>query len=263
MADVLASGRLFPTSTGIFCADPTTLLGGRFRDRAVAALPCHKLTVQDSQAIGKHCCRMVGSASVVRFKMKRLHSALGSKNWADCQDGIRISRRFRLLEIRLNNRANFRSIVVTAVALSFIAQSAFGQTTRTSPSSASTTKSIPSSSSTSPNSPCNSTNPTSPCYSAKAPRNPCYSAVAPNEPCSTTTTPNSQTLPPPTPVITTPNATDRAFTADQAKSQIEAEGFSNPSGLRKDAKGVWRGKATKDGLPVNVTLGVDGNVTAN
>ena len=195
--------------------------------------------------------------------MKRLHSALGLGNWADCQGGVRISRMFRPLEIRPDNRANIRSIFVTAVALSFIAHSAFGQTTRTNPSAASTIKSIPSSSSTSPNSPCDSTNPTSPCYSANAPRNPCYSAVAPNEPCSTTTTPNSQTSPTPsTQAATTPFTTERAFTADQAKSKIEVEGFSNLSGLQKDAKGVWRGKATKDGLPVNVTLD-GGKVTAN
>lgn len=191
----------------------------------------------------------------------RLLLARGSENWTDHQDGIRISR--MPLEIRYNNRANIRSIVVTAIALSFVTHSAFGQTTRTGPSSASTTKSIPSSSSTSPNSPCNPTNPTSPCYSATAPRNPCYSAAAPNEPCSTTTTPNSQALPTPTTeAATTPFTTERAFTADQAKSKIEAEGFSNPSELRKDAKGVWRGNATKDGLPVNVILD-GGKVTAN
>jgi hypothetical protein len=185
--------------------------------------------------------------------MKQLHSALG--NWADRQDGVRISRRLRPLEIRLGNRANIRLIVATVLALSFITQNAFGQTTPTGPSSASTTKSIPSSSSTSPNSPCDPTNPTSPCYSANAPRNPCYSAAAPNEPCSNTTTPNSQTLPtPPAQAVTTQFTAERAFTADQAKSKIEAEGFSNLSEVRKDAKGVWRGKATKDGLPVNVTL---------
>jgi hypothetical protein len=196
--------------------------------------------------------------------MKRLHSALGSGGWADRQDGIRISRRFRPLEIRLDNRANIGSVVLTAVALSFVAQSAFGQTTRTGPSSASTSKSIPSSSSTSPNSPCNPTNPTSPCYSANAPRNPCFSAVSPDEPCSTTTTPNTPILPAPaeSAATTTSSATDRAFTADQAKSRIEAQGYPGISGLRKDTEGIWRGKAMKDGSIVSVTLDLDGNVTA-
>jgi hypothetical protein len=59
-----------------------------------------------------------------------------------------------------------------------------------------------------------------------------------------------------------PFATERAFTLDQAKSKIAAEGFSNLSELRKDAKGVWHGKATKDGLPVSLTLD-GGKITAN
>jgi hypothetical protein len=207
---------------------------------------------------------VVGSPGVVGLQMKRVHSAKESGNEPRCREAIRVFERDRSPKIRLDKRASIGSIFVTAVALWFIAQSAFGQTTRTGPSAASTTKSIPSSSSTSPNSPCDSANPTSPCYSANAPRNPCYSAVAPNEPCSTTTTPNSPTLPtPPTQAATTPFSTDHAFTADQAKSKIEAKGYSNLSGLRKDAIGVWRGKATKDGLPVSVTLDAEGKVTAN
>jgi hypothetical protein len=157
-----------------------------------------------------------------------------------------------------------RAIFAATAALSLISGSAFGQTTRTNPSAASTSPTIPSSSSTSANSPCSSTNPTSPCYSANAPRNPCYSAAAPNEPCSSTTTPNSRTSPAPTPPpATTLEAAVRAFTKDQAKSQIEAKGYSNVSGLRKDAEGIWRGTAEKDGLSTNVTLDVNGNVTAN
>jgi hypothetical protein len=156
-----------------------------------------------------------------------------------------------------------RAIIIAAAALSLVSESALAQTTRTSPSSSSTSKSIPSSSSTSPNSPCNPTNPTSPCYSANAPRDPCYSAVAPNEPCSTTTTPPPQTSPPPiAPVL--PNgrsSAGSAFTADQAKSQVEAAGYSNVSGLRRDSKGIWRGSAVKDGLTVNVTLDAGGKVS--
>lgn len=157
-----------------------------------------------------------------------------------------------------------RAIIIAVAALPLACGPALAQTTRTSPSSSSTSKSIPSSSSTSPNSPCNPTNPTSPCYSANAPRNPCYSAVASNEPCSTTTTPPLQTS---SPAAATPAApterssTGSAFTMDQAKSRVEAAGYSNVSGLRKDAKGVWRGNATKDGLTVNVTLDADGKVS--
>jgi hypothetical protein len=156
-----------------------------------------------------------------------------------------------------------RAIIIAAAALSFASGSALAQTSRTSPSASSTIKSIPSSSSTSPNSPCNPTNPTSPCYSANAPRDPCYSAVSPDEPCSTTTTPPPQTPPSaPTAASASPQPlTGSAFTTDQAKSRIEAAGYSNVSGLRRDSKGIWEGKAAKDGLTVNVTLDANGKVT--
>src|ERR1700675_3635371 len=161
-------------------------------------------------------------------------------------------------------RVNMRVIFAVTAALSLISGSTFGQTTRTNPSAASTSATIPSSSSTSANSPCSPTNPSSPCYLANAPRDPCYNAAAPNEPCSSTPTPNSRTPPAPTPpAATTLEATVRAFTKDQAKSQIEAKGYSNVAGLRKDAEGIWRGTAEKDGLSTNVTLDVNGNVTAN
>jgi cell wall-associated NlpC family hydrolase len=196
--------------------------------------------------------------------MKRIHSALTSRNGPKSSGCYLMRRMDPVPEIRFDNQMNMRAIFVATIALSLISDCAFGQTTRTNPAGSSTSKTIPSSSSTSPNSPCNPTNPTSPCYSANAPRNPCYSATAPNQPCSTTTTPNSRTSPAPSPALAaTPQAAVRAFTQDQAKSQIEAKGYSSVSELRKDAKGIWRGKAEKDGLPVNVTLDVNGDVTAN
>jgi len=155
-------------------------------------------------------------------------------------------------------------IVVVAAVLSSICGCAFAQTTRTNPSAGSTTSTLPSSSSTSPNNPCASTNPTSPCYAAKSPRDPCFDAAAPGKPCSTTTTPgsvNSQT-PAPVAAVAPPSAA-RAVTEDQAKAQIEANGYSSVSRLRKDAEGTWRGKATKDGLQVNVTLDAKGKVTSD
>jgi hypothetical protein len=157
-----------------------------------------------------------------------------------------------------------RAIIIAVAALSLACGSALAQTTRTSPSSSSTSKSIPASSSTSPNSPCIPTNPTSPCYSANAPRDPCYSAVAPNEPCSTTTTPPLQTSSPASATPAAPNgrsSAGSAFTTDQAKSQVEAAGYSNVSGLRRDSKGIWRGSAVKDGLTVNVMLDAGGKVS--
>jgi hypothetical protein len=45
-------------------------------------------------------------------------------------------------------------------------------------------------------------------------------------------------------------------------SRIEAAGYSNVSGLRKDAKGLWRGNAVKDGSTLKVTLDVNGKVSA-
>jgi hypothetical protein len=157
-----------------------------------------------------------------------------------------------------------RAIVAAAAVLSLVSGWAFAQTTRTSPSASSTSKSIPSSSSTSPNSPCNPTNPTSSCYSPNAPRDPCYSAVAPDEPCSTTTTPPPLTLPT-TSKSTSPSPqslTGSAVTTDQATSRIEAAGYSNVSGLRRDSKGIWRGKAVKDGSVVSIRLDGSGNVAA-
>jgi hypothetical protein len=153
-------------------------------------------------------------------------------------------------------------VLAAVAAFSLTFGCAFAQTTRTNPSAGSTTSTLPSISSTSPNSPCASTNPTSPCYSAKSPRNPCFDAAAPGKPCSTTTTPNNLNSPAPPPLaVATPTAV-RAVTEDQARAQIEANGYSSVSGLRKNTEGIWRGKATKDGLQVNVTLDTKGNVTA-
>lgn len=160
-------------------------------------------------------------------------------------------------------RTNTQAIFVVTITFAFIPAFALGQTTRTNPSSASTIGTIPSSTSTSPNTPCySSTNPTSPCYSTTA--NPCYAATAPNESCSPPTKPFPSAAPLVLqPVPTSPQAPAHAFTEDQAKSQIEAKGYSSVSGLQKDSKGIWRGKALKDGKPVNVILDFQGSVVAN
>jgi len=73
-----------------------------------------------------------------------------------------------------------------------------------------------------------------------------------------------------TPAIANPNANNQgapapganSFTEAQAKSRIEAAGYSNLSGLIKDKDGVWRGKASKAGSTVNVGLDYQGNVVA-
>ena len=58
----------------------------------------------------------------------------------------------------------------------------------------------------------------------------------------------------------TPVAGANSFTEGQAKSRIESQGYSNVSGLTKDANGVWRGKAQKDGKAMDVSLDFQGNV---
>jgi hypothetical protein len=52
-----------------------------------------------------------------------------------------------------------------------------------------------------------------------------------------------------------------SFTEGQAKSRIESMGYANVASLAKDANGIWRGKAMKDGRAVNVSLDFQGNVT--
>jgi hypothetical protein len=75
-----------------------------------------------------------------------------------------------------------------------------------------------------------------------------------------------------TPAVTTPNTPKNpnapveganSFTEGQARSRIEKAGYTNVSGLAKDAKGVWRGTASKGGKQVRVSLDFQGNVTAN
>jgi Peptidase propeptide and YPEB domain len=63
-----------------------------------------------------------------------------------------------------------------------------------------------------------------------------------------------------TPALNAPNS--QRFTEGQAKSRIESNSYANVSELRKDDQGVWRGKAMKDGKSVNVSLDLQGNVTA-
>jgi hypothetical protein len=57
-----------------------------------------------------------------------------------------------------------------------------------------------------------------------------------------------------------PVAGSNSFTEGQAKSKIEGAGFTNVSSLKKDDKGVWRGKASKGGSPTDVSLDFQGNI---
>ena len=74
-----------------------------------------------------------------------------------------------------------------------------------------------------------------------------------------------------TPAVNTPNsppnpgapvAGANSFTEGQAKSRIEAHGFTNVAGLRKDGDGVWRGTATQAGRSVKVSVDFQGNVVS-
>ncbi len=57
-----------------------------------------------------------------------------------------------------------------------------------------------------------------------------------------------------------PVAGANSFTMGEAKSHIEARGFTNVKDLKKDASGVWRGSAMKGGASVPVSLDYQGNV---
>ena len=47
---------------------------------------------------------------------------------------------------------------------------------------------------------------------------------------------------------------------EAAKAAIEARGYTQVAGLVKDAQGIWRGKAMRDGREVAVSLDYQGNV---
>lgn len=51
-----------------------------------------------------------------------------------------------------------------------------------------------------------------------------------------------------------------SFTESQASERIAATGFGDVKGLAKDDDGIWRGKGTKDGKAVDVSLDFQGNV---
>jgi hypothetical protein len=57
-----------------------------------------------------------------------------------------------------------------------------------------------------------------------------------------------------------PVAGRNSFTEGQAKSKIEEAGFSSVTELKKDANGVWRGKASKGGSATSVSVDFQGNV---
>ena len=97
-----------------------------------------------------------------------------------------------------------------------------------------------------------------------------------NLPGVTTNTPaqlspgnNSSATPP---AVTTSNANNKtgaapvkgrnSFSMGEARRRIERGGFTQVTGLKKDADGIWRGKAMKNGSSVDVYCDYQGNVGA-
>src|ERR1700712_2294233 len=122
----------------------------------------------------------------------------------------------------VHSRGMDMGILFAVAVMAMVAGSALGQTQRTSPSVYPTSPTISSAYPTSAISPCySSTNPTSPCYSGTT--YPSYSAIMPLE--SLPQNPRAASL------------GAKSLDEDQAKSRVEAKGYSNISGLRKDERG--------------------------
>jgi hypothetical protein len=79
-------------------------------------------------------------------------------------------------------------------------------------------------------------------------------AIAPLALAQTPSTTPSQ------PTTTAPVAGSNSFTEGQARSRIEAAGFTNVTDLQKDDQGVWRGRAMRNGTTSAVGLDFQGNV---
>jgi hypothetical protein len=89
-------------------------------------------------------------------------------------------------------------------------------------------------------------------------------------PTQSATAPSASTAPP---AVSTSNADSKtaaapvsganSFTEGEARSRLEAHGYSNVTGLTRDNQSIWRGKAMKDGKSVDVALDYQGNIVAH
>jgi hypothetical protein len=77
----------------------------------------------------------------------------------------------------------------------------------------------------------------------------------------TESTPPAVTMDSGTRTATDAAAGANSFTEGQARSRIEAAGFSGVDDLKKDDQGIWRGRAMRNGQQVSVGLDFQGNVT--
>jgi hypothetical protein len=57
-----------------------------------------------------------------------------------------------------------------------------------------------------------------------------------------------------------PVAGANSFTMREARSQIEAKGYTHVAKLKKDKSGIWRGMAMKDGASGPISVDYQGNV---
>jgi hypothetical protein len=79
--------------------------------------------------------------------------------------------------------------------------------------------------------------------------------TSPNPPAIATPNVETQTL-------AAPVAGANSFTQSQARERLESHGYSSVTDLKLDDEQIWRGKATKNGVPVNVALDYQGNIVA-
>nr|WP_314075682.1 hypothetical protein [uncultured Roseococcus sp.] len=86
---------------------------------------------------------------------------------------------------------------------------------------------------------------------AQAPAAPAPGAATPMAPSTSSSAPA---------VGTVPASGANSFTEAQARSRIEAAGFTNVSELQKDDQGVWRGRADRNGATTQVGVDYQGTV---
>ncbi len=88
-------------------------------------------------------------------------------------------------------------------------------------------------------------------------------AVAQDQPAPSPNATQNPAVKSPNHMIGAPLAKGKnSFTEAEARDRIGKAGYANVSDLTLDADGLWQGKATHGGEPVNVALDYKGNVAA-
>ena len=82
------------------------------------------------------------------------------------------------------------------------------------------------------------------------------------DPATPQSSAEAPTLPDPAPVIhSEEQAAAKIENEDQAKATIESAGFTAVSELKQDDKGMWTARAMKDGMPVQLSLNDEGQIS--